>query len=150
VDSIAAYSCAGLHYLLILVFEVIHLILSFTEIRNCSLNCLLEPQLERALMIIGTTLLFDCELIRKDEPNVELKSVFVILFDVLSDFHRKEGKFILELKLQVHFNSLIAHLLELSSQLPEHVFFEIMETTKANGSIIDLLSFKTRATVNTQ
>lgn len=65
-----------------------------------------------------------------------------MIFDILSDFYRRERKFIMELRLDVHINSLIAHLVELSSQLPGNLYTEIFQEVKSHGSTINFLSFQ--------
>lgn len=48
----------------------------------------------------------------------------------------------MSLKFEAHLNSLIAQLVELCEQLPEKAFFEISESLKLKGSMIDLTAYK--------
>lgn len=60
----------------------------------------------------------------------------------MSFIYQEEINLLMELKLEVHLNSLISQLVELCSQLPGNGFSEVMASLKVHGSAIDFTAYK--------
>lgn len=68
--------------------------------------------------------------------------IFIRSFSVIITLNKEEANLWLELKFEAHINSMITQLVELCSQLPENVFYEITDAVKSQDSSIDLFIYK--------
>ena len=65
-----------------------------------------------------------------------------MIFEIISHIYKDEINLLTELKLESHLNSLISQLVELCSQLPGNCYSAVIDSLKANGSVMDFAAYK--------
>jgi len=63
-------------------------------------------------------------------------------FALISYIYKHEINLLMELKLESHLNSIISQLIELCSQLPGNNYLEVVDSLKAQESVIDFSPYK--------
>ena len=63
-------------------------------------------------------------------------------FVLISYIYKHEINFLMELKLESHLNSITSQLIELCSQLPGNNYLEVVDSLKAQESVIDFSPYK--------
>lgn len=63
-------------------------------------------------------------------------------FGLISYIYKQEINFLMELKIESHFNSIISQLIELCSQLPGNNYLEVLDSLRTQESVIDFSLYK--------